>query len=69
MYNWNDLNIEQIERYLTLQGDLVLKSGQTALSKALNDLPNNTNSMEAWSNLWLDEKGKSKLFDGIQGIT
>lgn len=69
MQNWNDLSIEQIQRYLTLKGDLVLKSGQAALTEALNDLPENTNNMEAWCDLWLDEKGKSKFLDAIQEIS
>jgi len=63
---WTDLNIEMIKDYLTLNGDLVLKSGQSALSEALNDLPQDTNNMDAWCTLWLDEKGKSKLIDAIQ---
>ena len=69
MNDWTNLNIDQIKDYLTLRGDLVLKSGQRALPEALNDLPLNTNNMDAWCSLWLDEKSKSKLIDAIQDIT
>jgi hypothetical protein len=63
---WKKSEIVFIENYLTMNGDLVVKSGQKKLKKAIKDIPKNVSNMEDWCDKWLTEKGCKKLFKALK---
>ena len=63
---WKKSEIVFIENYLTMNGDLVVNSGQNKLKKAIKDLPKNVSNMEDWCDKWLTEKGCKKLFKALK---
>jgi len=61
MNTWTLERVECLKDYLTLNGDLVLKSGQDAILIAIESIPEDLLQMEEWCDLWLDEKEKSQV--------
>ena len=63
---WKKSEIIFIENYLTMNGDLIVKSGQKALKKAMKALPKNVNDVDDWCDKWLTENGCKKLFKALK---
>lgn len=63
---WKKSEIVFIENYLTINGDLVVKSGQKQLKKAIKNIPKNAGDMDTWCDKWLTEKGCKKLFKALK---
>ena len=49
-----------------MNGDLVVKSDQKALKKAMKSIPKNVNDMDDWCDKWLTENGCKKLFKALK---
>ena len=64
---WTHRQVELLKDYLILYGDLVLKSGQTAILPALANIPEILSEMDAWCDHWLDEQGRSKVVKSVLG--
>jgi hypothetical protein len=65
MKHWTHEHVDQLTDYLTLNGDLVLKSGQEAIVVAIKSVPEDLTEMDAWCDKWLDEKARFKLVSSI----
>lgn len=68
MNTWTWERVEFLKDYLTLNGDLVLKSGQEAILLAINSIPEDLMQMEQWCDQWLDEKEKSHVLTNMMKL-
>lgn len=66
--NWTQATVQQVNNYLIIMGDKLLKSGRgiESVYTACYALPSEPSEMNAWCNAWLNEEGRKKLFEFIQ---
>jgi len=64
--DWNQKKLRHVEDCLCYYGDLLLKSGQAGIHKAIKSLPSDPDKMNDWCKKWLTDDGLKKLFKCIK---
>ncbi|MGD2118085.1 MAG: hypothetical protein PVG66_06990 [Chromatiales bacterium] len=66
--NWTQASIQQVNNYLIIMGDQLLKSGRgmDSVYRACYALPSNPNEMDAWCDEWLNQESQKSLFEFIR---